>query len=59
MNRVDALGFNPCLFSLTLVSLKVPEMLVAGLAVWRLGAVYVPLFTAFAEHAIDYRCRHR
>lgn len=34
---------------------KVPELLITTLAVWRLGAVYVPLFTAFGPDAIDYR----
>ncbi|MGC8493262.1 MAG: AMP-binding protein [Syntrophobacteraceae bacterium] len=34
---------------------KTPELLVTALAVWRLGAVYVPLFTAFGPDAIDLR----
>ncbi len=34
---------------------KVPELLITTLAVWRLGAVYVPLFTAFGPDAVDYR----
>lgn len=34
---------------------KVPELLITALAIWRLGAVYVPLFTAFGPDAIDYR----
>jgi len=34
---------------------KVPELLIASLATWRLGAAYVPLFTAFGPDAIDYR----
>jgi acetyl-CoA synthetase len=34
---------------------KTPELLVTALAVWRLGAVYVPLFTAFGPDAVDYR----
>ncbi len=34
---------------------KTPELLITALAVWRLGAVYVPLFTAFGPDAIDLR----
>lgn len=34
---------------------KRPELVVTLLALWRLGAVHVPLFTAFAPPAIDYR----
>ncbi|MDV6263983.1 AMP-binding protein [Rhodococcoides yunnanense] len=34
---------------------KRPELLVALLAIWRLGAVHVPLFTAFATGAIRMR----
>ncbi len=30
-------------------------LLVAGLATWRIGAVYQPLFTAFGPDAVDYR----
>lgn len=36
---------------------KGPELLVTVLAVWRLGAVYVPLFTAFGPDAVAYRVR--
>jgi acetyl-CoA synthetase len=32
-----------------------PELLVATLAVWRLGAVHVPLFTAFGPEAVAFR----
>ena len=32
-----------------------PELLVAVLATWRIGAVYQPLFTAFGPDAVDYR----
>ena len=35
-----------------------PETLVSALAIWRLGAVHVPLFTAFGPDAVDYRIRH-
>ena len=34
---------------------KSPELVVLMLALWRLGAVYVPLFTAFAPQAIVLR----
>jgi len=34
---------------------KTPELVIAALAVWRLGAVYLPLFTAFGPDAISYR----
>lgn len=34
---------------------KLPELIITTLAIWRLGATYVPLFTAFGPDAIDYR----
>jgi len=34
---------------------KTTELVIAALAIWRLGAVYVPLFTAFGPEAINYR----
>ncbi len=34
---------------------KGPELLVSALAVWRLGAAYLPLFTAFGTDAISMR----
>jgi acetyl-CoA synthetase len=34
---------------------KSPELVVATLGLWRLGAVHVPLFTAFAAPAVSYR----
>ena len=34
---------------------RIPELLVVALGVWRAGAVYVPLFTAFGGKAIDHR----
>ncbi|PLT32098.1 AMP-binding protein [Bacillus sp. V5-8f] len=34
---------------------KGPEILISVLAVWRLGAVHVPLFTAFGPKAISHR----
>ncbi|MBF7053413.1 AMP-binding protein [Halomonas sp. KAO] len=32
-----------------------PQLLVAILATWRIGAVYQPLFTAFGPDSVDYR----
>lgn len=37
---------------------KGPETFISALAIWRLGAVYVPLFTAFEKKAISYRVEH-
>lgn len=37
---------------------KGPELLISVLAVWRLGAVHVPLFTAFGPQAISYRVQN-
>ena len=34
---------------------RIPELMVIAMGVWRAGAVYVPLFTAFGPKAIDYR----
>lgn len=34
---------------------RTPELLVIVLAIWRIGAVYQPLFTAFGYESIDYR----
>lgn len=36
---------------------KCPELVAASLGIWRLGAVYVPLFTAFGVEAVDYRLK--
>lgn len=36
---------------------RVPELFVTALAVWRLGAVYQPLFTAFGPKAIEHRLK--
>lgn len=35
-----------------------PELVIAVLAIWRLGAVHVPLFTAFGPDAVTYRVQH-
>ena len=37
---------------------RVPEMLVAMIGAWKVGAVYVPIFTGFGPDAIDFRVRH-
>ena len=34
---------------------RTPQLFMTALAVWRLGAVYVPLFTAFGPKAIQFR----
>lgn len=34
---------------------KSPELVITALAAWRLGAAYIPLFTAFGPDAVDYR----
>lgn len=34
---------------------KTPELLIAAVALWRLGAVYIPLFTAFGPEAVEVR----
>jgi acetyl-CoA synthetase len=37
---------------------KSPELLTALVAIWRAGAVHVPLFTAFGPEAAGYRVEH-
>jgi acetyl-CoA synthetase len=37
---------------------KSPELLVSLVALWRIGAVHVPLFTAFGPDAVTYRVAH-
>jgi acetyl-CoA synthetase len=37
---------------------KSPELLVSLVAIWRAGAVHVPLFTAFGPEAAGYRIEH-
>src|SRR5262245_43925149 len=37
---------------------KSPELMIATLGIWRLGAVHVPLFTAFGPQAIAFRTGH-
>ena len=34
---------------------RIPDLFTVALGVWRAGAVYVPLFTAFGPKAIEYR----
>ena len=37
---------------------RIPEMLIAMIGTWKVGAVYVPIFTGFGPDAIDFRVRH-
>jgi acetyl-CoA synthetase len=37
---------------------RIPETLVVMLGTWKLGAVYVPIFTGFGPEAIAYRVAH-
>ncbi|MFI1328659.1 AMP-binding protein [Streptomyces sp. NPDC020845] len=53
-SALAALGVGPGDRVATLMS-KSAELLVATLAIWRIGAVQVPLFTAFAPPAIALR----
>lgn len=48
------LGVDPGDHVATLMS-KSTELVIAVLGIWRRGAVHLPLFTAFATAAIDYR----
>ena len=50
------LGVSPGARVATLLP-RSPELLITTLALWRLGAVYVPLFTAFGPQAIAYRVK--
>jgi acetyl-CoA synthetase len=37
---------------------RIPEMLIAMIGTWKVGAVYVPIFTGFGSDAIEFRVRH-
>jgi acetyl-CoA synthetase len=37
---------------------KSPELMIAVLGLWRVGAVHVPLFTAFGPEAVGFRVSH-
>jgi acetyl-CoA synthetase len=37
---------------------KSPELMITALGIWRLGAVHLPLFTAFGPDAISYRLQN-
>ncbi|NJB84365.1 acetyl-CoA synthetase [Lewinella marina] len=37
---------------------RTPELLIAALATWRLGAVHLPVFRTFGPEAIQYRLHH-
>ncbi len=54
--RLRELGVGPGTRVATLLG-KGPELITTMIAIWRLGAVYVPLFTAFAAPAVDFRLR--
>lgn len=51
---LSSLGVRPGDHVATLMG-KSAELVIALLGIWRLGAVNVPLFTAFAHDAIDFR----
>lgn len=53
---LSSLGVTPGDHVATLMG-KSAELVIALLGIWRLGAVNVPLFTAFAHDAIDFRLR--
>lgn len=55
-NALRTLGVGPGTRVATLLR-KGPELVTTMLAVWRLGGVYVPLFTAFAGKAVEFRLR--
>lgn len=37
---------------------RIPEMLIAMIGAWKVGAIYVPIFTGFGPDAIGFRARH-
>ncbi len=37
---------------------RIPEMLIAMIGTWKVGAVYVPIFTGFGPDAVEFRVRH-
>ncbi len=51
------LGVGKCDRVATLLP-RTPELFIAMLGIWRLGAGHVPLFTAFGPDAIAYRLQH-
>ena len=55
-SALRVLGVEPGTRVATLLR-KGPELITTMLATWRLGGVYVPLFTAFAAPAVDFRLR--
>ncbi|GGF14840.1 AMP-binding protein [Subtercola lobariae] len=55
-NAMRQLGIKPGSRVATLLG-KGPELITIMVATWRIGAVYLPLFTAFATPAIDFRLR--
>ncbi|MEH0194345.1 AMP-binding protein [Caulobacter sp. CCNWLY153] len=55
-SSLGQLGVRPGDRVATLMT-KSAELLVSLLAIWRLGAIHVPLFTAFGPAAIDFRLK--
>jgi acetyl-CoA synthetase len=55
-SALQALGVGPGDRVATLMG-KSRDLLVTLMAIWKLGAVHVPLFTAFASAAVAYRLR--
>ena len=55
-SALRSLGVQPGTRVATLLR-KGPELITTMLATWRLGGVYVPLFTAFAAPAVEFRLR--
>ena len=53
-NALEALGVERGDRVTTLLP-KVPETIVTILGIWKVGAVHVPLFTAFERGAVEYR----
>ena len=53
-NFLDAQGIGPG-DRVAVMLPRIPELMVVALGVWRAGAVYAPMFTAFGPKAIEYR----
>lgn len=56
-NLLWELGIRPGDRVATLMP-RIPELYASLLAIWKMGAVYVPLFTAFGPEANTYRLQH-
>jgi acetyl-CoA synthetase len=53
--RILGVGTGDCVASFLP---RIPETLVVMLGTWKVGAVYVPIFTGFGSDAIEFRVRH-